>query len=67
MDGNGRVGRALMADYMVRQGYVPVVFENMDQKDYLRMVSNAQDGDPEELCGAVAFTQAEMLFTISLR
>lgn len=52
---------------MIRQGYVPVVFENMDRKDYLRMVSNAQDGDPKELCGAVAFTQAEMLFTMSLR
>jgi Fic family protein len=67
IDGNGRVGRAIMADYMVRQGYVPVVFENMDRKDYLRMVSNAQDGDPEELCGAVSLTQAEMLFTINLR
>jgi Fic family protein len=42
-DGNGRVGRALMADYMVRQGYMPVVFVSMDRKDYLRMVSNAQD------------------------
>jgi Fic family protein len=66
-DGNGRVGRALMADYMVRQGYMPVVFVNMDREDYLRMVSNAQDGDPEELCEEVAHTQAEMLFTISVR
>lgn len=52
---------------MVRQGYMPVVFVNMDREDYLRMVSNAQDGDPEELCEAVALTQAEMLFTISER
>ena len=67
MDGNGRVGRALMADYMVRQGYMPVVFVDMDRKDYLRMVSNAADGDPEELCEAVVHTQAEMLFTTSFR
>ena len=66
-DGNGRVGRALMADYLVRQGYMPVVFINMDRNDYLRMVSNAQDGDPEELCAEVAHTQREMLFTIGAR
>ena len=66
-DGNGRVGRALMADYMVRQGYMPVVFMNMDREDYFRMVSNAQDGEPEELCRDVAHTQAEMLFVISQR
>lgn len=66
-DGNGRVGRALMADYIVRQGYLPVVFVDMDRMDYLRMVKNAQGGDPNELCEAVAFTQAEMLFTISTR
>ena len=40
---------------------------NMDGKDYLRMVPNAQDGDPEELCAAVVHAHAEMLFTISLR
>ena len=62
-DGNGRVGRALMADYMVRQGYMPVVFVNLDRNDYLKMVSSAQDGDPGELCEAVASTQVEMLFT----
>ena len=67
VDGNGRVGRALMADYMVRQGYVPVVYTDIDRREYLRMVSHAQDGKPEELCEGVVLTQAEMLFTISLR
>lgn len=66
-DGNGRVGRCLMADYMIRQGYLPVVFVDMDRKDSLQMVSDAQDGKPEELCMNVAQTQAEMLFTLSLR
>jgi Fic family protein len=59
-DGNGRVGRSLMADYMVRQRYMPVVFVNMDRDDYLRMVSDASNGKPEELCQAVVLTQAEM-------
>ena len=66
-DGNGRVGRALMADYMVRQGYLPVVFVDPDREDYYRMVSDAADGNPEELCEKVALTEAEMLFTIRLR
>ena len=66
-DGNGRIGRALMADYMVRQGYLPVVYIGMDRKDHVSLVSNAQDGKPEELCELVALTEAEMLFTISLR
>jgi hypothetical protein len=67
LNGNGRVGRSLMADFMVRQGYLPVVFRDMDRTDYLKMVSDAQDGKPEELCEAVAFTQWEMLFTVNLR
>lgn len=67
VDGNGRVGRALMADYMIRQGYMPVIYVDIDNKDYFRMVSNAQDGKPEELCEKVVLTEAEMLFTISLR
>ncbi|KAI9844761.1 MAG: hypothetical protein M1837_005294 [Sclerophora amabilis] len=60
-DGNGRVGRAMMADYLVRQGYVPPIFVALERADYLKMVSDAQDGNPSELCEAVASTQEEML------
>ncbi|OBT78305.1 hypothetical protein VF21_03027 [Pseudogymnoascus sp. 05NY08] len=66
-DGNGRTSRVLMADYLVRQGYLPVVFQSLDRKDYLGMISEAQDGDPEGLCTHVAQTALDMMFTISLR
>lgn len=66
-DGNGRVGRCLMFDYLIRQGYLPVIFLDLDRGEYMQMISNAQDGRPEDLCNAVAETQAEMLFTLSLR
>ena len=67
LDGNGRVGRVLMADYLIRQGYLPVIFRELERENYIKMVSDAQDGKPDGLCEAVALTQAEMLFTISLR
>jgi Fic/DOC family len=67
LDGNGRIGRVLMADYMVRQGYLPMVFSNMDAKDYSRMVLSALKGAPWDLCEAVVFRQAEMLFAIDIR
>jgi hypothetical protein len=56
-----------MADYLIRQGYLPVVFRELEREYYLKMVSDAQDGKPDELCEAVALTQAEMLFAISPR
>src|SRR5262249_27250502 len=43
-DGNGRVSRMIMHDYMVRQGYVPVIMQALERQDYLRMISDAQDG-----------------------
>jgi hypothetical protein len=50
-----------MHDYMVRQGYFPVVVQNLERKDYLRMVSNSQDGNPEEFVDQVLDTQLEMM------
>ncbi|KFY21166.1 hypothetical protein V491_03112 [Pseudogymnoascus sp. VKM F-3775] len=66
-DGNGRMSRVLMADYLVRQGYLPVVFQSLDRQDYLTMISEAQDSEPEGLCTYVAQTALDMMFTISLR
>jgi Fic family protein len=66
-DGNGRASRVLMADYLIRQGFLPVVFEDLDRLDYLGMISEAQDGEPEGLCTYVAQTALDMMFTISLR
>jgi Fic family protein len=60
-DGNGRLGRSLMADYIIRCGYLPVVFQNVDRKEYLDMVNEASDGRPENLCDAVLDAQAAAL------
>jgi Fic family protein len=38
VDGNGRVGRTLMQDYMIRQGYIPVIYENLDRGGYIQTV-----------------------------
>ena len=65
-DGNGRVGRILLADYLVRQGLVLVVFRDLDKIYYLDMVSDAQDRKPEELCLTLITTQLDMLFSICL-
>jgi hypothetical protein len=32
---------------MVRQGYIPVVFQDLNRRDYINMVSDAQEGTPE--------------------
>lgn len=66
-DGNGRVSRMAMHDYMVRQGYLPVVMQAMEREDYLRMISNAQDGNPDEFVVRVLTTQLEALQTFKLR
>jgi hypothetical protein len=57
----GRAGRTFMHDYMVRQGYLPVVLQNLDRKDYIQMISDSQDGKPEEFMEQVLFTQLEMM------
>lgn len=49
IDGNGRVGRMLMQDYMLRQGYIPIVYEKLDRERHIQMVSDAQDGIPGPL------------------
>jgi Fic family protein len=67
LDGNGRLGRVLMADYLIRQGYLPVMFVDLPREDYLKMISDAQDGKPDDLCTTVAQTQLEMLWVISMR
>lgn len=66
-DGNGRVSRMLMHDYMVRQGFLPVVFQNLKRSEYLRMISDAQDHKPEEFVRTVVTTQLEELRTFYFR
>ncbi|OBT95240.1 hypothetical protein VE01_07607 [Pseudogymnoascus verrucosus] len=66
-DGNGRASRVMMADYLIRQGFLPVVFQDLERMDYLGMISEAQDGEPEGLCAYVTQTALDMMFTISVR
>ncbi len=66
-DGNGRVSRMVMHDYMVRQGYLPVVLQATQRQDYLTMISDAQDGNPDEFVVRVLMTQLEALRTFQMR
>lgn len=56
-----------MADYLIRQGYLPIVFRDLSRSEYLKMVSDAQDGHVEPLCRAVVDTTNEMFFVMTTR
>lgn len=34
IDGNGRVGRSIMALYLIRNGYPPIVFQQVPREQY---------------------------------
>ncbi|KAF3014243.1 hypothetical protein E8E14_009660 [Neopestalotiopsis sp. 37M] len=61
LDGNGRVSRMISHDYMARQGYLPAVMPHLDRNDHLRMISNAQDGDPREFVTSIIEAQLNAL------
>ncbi len=64
-DGNGRVSRVLLADYLIRNGYLPVTMGDLDRGDYLRMVSDAQDGNALEICTRMVLSQHDALFNLT--
>lgn len=66
-DGNGRVSRMMMHDYVVRQGYMPVVMQGLERQDYLRIISDARDGRPDEFVNRALTTQLEQLITFRTR
>lgn len=66
-DGNGRVSRMLMHDYMLRQGYLPVVMQDLERKDYIDMISASQDGEPAALVLRVLQTQLDALQVLYAR
>lgn len=66
-DGNGRVARMFMQDYMLRQGYVPVTMQALEREEYLQMISDAQDGKPEEFVARVVTTQLDAMRTFKWR
>jgi Fic family protein len=63
LDGNGRVGRCILADHLIRNNLLPVVFQDLERRNYLQMLSDAQDHNPEELCELALSTQLDMLRT----
>lgn len=63
-DGNGRVSRILMQDYMARHGYLPAVWNNLTREDYIQMISDAQDGKPGSFVSAVLRSQLQKLRSI---
>ncbi|KAL6864113.1 fido domain-containing protein [Trichoderma novae-zelandiae] len=67
LDGNGRVSRLLMQDYMIRHGYAPVVIQDLERREYIDMISRAQDGEPDEFVFTILTTQLEELRTFGLR
>ncbi|KAK2808510.1 hypothetical protein FQN50_004719 [Emmonsiellopsis sp. PD_5] len=67
LDGNGRVSRTLMQDYLIRQGYIPVVMQDLEREEYVAMISDAQDGKPEAFVDRVLSTQLDMMRTFHSR
>ncbi|KAK2780762.1 hypothetical protein FQN52_002074 [Onygenales sp. PD_12] len=67
LDRNGRVSRTLMQDYMIRQGYIPVVIQDLEREEYVAMISDAQDGKPEAFVDRVLSTQLDMMRTFEWR
>ncbi len=66
-DGNGTISRMVMLDYMVRQGYLPAVLQTLEPQDYVTMIREAQNGQPDELVLRVLTSQLEALQTIKAR
>lgn len=59
--GNWVLSRCDGGDHLIRQGYLPIVFADLDRDEHLKMVGLAHDGNPVELCTHVVQSQLEML------
>ena len=42
-DGNGRVGRSIMAFYLICNGYIPTIFQQIKKKEYINSLCKIQD------------------------
>lgn len=64
LDGNGRVSRLLMQDFLVRRGYLPVVMGGLEgREEYLRLIVGAQRGEAGAWVGRVLEAELEALQT----
>lgn len=66
-DGNGRVGRTSMQDYLIRQRYCPVAMQDLRPEEYVQMISDAQDGQSGALVARVLLTHLNMMRTFYSR
>ncbi|KAE9575645.1 Adenosine monophosphate-protein transferase FICD [Colletotrichum fructicola] len=63
-DGNGRVSRMVMQDYMARQGYLPAILRPegaLEREGYIRMIRGACEGRPREFVAAVLEAQLALI------
>lgn len=56
-----------MQDYMIRQGYLPLVTQNLEREDYICMIKDAQDGKPDDLVDRVITTWLEALQSLKVQ
>jgi len=63
-DYNVRLTRLLMADFLIRRGYLPIVYHDVESEEYLQLVSRAQDGYAKPFCRAVVNTQHDLLLDL---
>ncbi|KAK0726025.1 hypothetical protein B0H67DRAFT_660089 [Lasiosphaeris hirsuta] len=61
------VSRLLFQDALIRQGYIPVSLRGVVRDDYLRMIRDAQDGDPSDFVAKILSTQLEAMHTFRAR
>ncbi len=63
-DGNGRVGRSIMALYLVQNGYPPVVFQQFKREKYMNSLYKAQaEKNPTLLYSIVISTILDILMS----
>lgn len=48
-DGNGRVSRSIMAQYLICNGYLPAIFHQVKREDYINSLREIQRGKDASL------------------
>lgn len=56
-----------MQNCLIRQRYSLVVIQDLEREDYLHMIKDAQDGEPDEPVNRVITTQSEVVETFNMR
>lgn len=62
-DGNGRLSRLLMNYILFKHDLPPVVIKSANKKDYLRVLGNADSGNPEPL---IEYISQQLIWSLNL-